>query len=143
MEDRDFLLWLHERLKNHYGEDPGLDWMRRLREVPVAIAAMEERAATVRTDAESMMRRARRLAHHILAQALEGKIEQSLVDERDKLRARAEAAEDALDAINKAIFAAGAPLGSDNYFAIRNLCCNILFPGKPGPTEERPCSPAS
>lgn len=64
MEDRDFLLWLHERLKNHYGVDHGLDWMRRLREVPVAIAAMEERAATTRSDAEAMMRRARRLAHH-------------------------------------------------------------------------------
>lgn len=35
-------------------------------------------------------------------------------------------AEKALAAINTTIYAAGAPLGSSNYFLIREICCNVL-----------------
>ena len=31
MTDRDFLIWIHERLINVYNEDPLLDYMHRLR----------------------------------------------------------------------------------------------------------------
>ncbi len=33
----------------------------------------------------------------------------------------------ALNEINNIIYAAGAPLGSSNYFAIRTICCTALF----------------
>lgn len=40
--------------------------------------------------------------------------------------AAATAMADALQKINRVIFAAGAPLGSDNYHAIRELCVEAL-----------------
>ena len=33
MKDRDFLIWLHERLHEVYGEDKGCDYMSKLRSI--------------------------------------------------------------------------------------------------------------
>lgn len=46
----------------------------------------------------------------------------------EALRAAVLSAETALNEINRSIFAAGAPLGSDLYFKVRGLCCDVLHP---------------
>jgi hypothetical protein len=33
MNDKEFLIWLHQRLKNKYGESPNVDYMHMLRAI--------------------------------------------------------------------------------------------------------------
>lgn len=37
MTDRDFLIWIHERLEHVYKEDPLMDYMHRLRDIIYSI----------------------------------------------------------------------------------------------------------
>lgn len=52
MNDRRFLAWLHERLECVHGENPHLDYMRRLREIIMATPA-DRRASDTRIGNDS------------------------------------------------------------------------------------------
>lgn len=42
MKDRDFLLWIHGRLTHVHGEDPQVDYMRKLRAIIAATPTTQE-----------------------------------------------------------------------------------------------------
>jgi hypothetical protein len=42
VKDRDFLIWLHERLVNHHGESPLYDYMHKLRAIIYAYPRHKE-----------------------------------------------------------------------------------------------------
>lgn len=42
MKDRDFLVWLHERLEYVHKENPHVDYMRKLRAIILATSAEQE-----------------------------------------------------------------------------------------------------
>lgn len=42
MKDRDFLLWIHDRLTAVYGEDPLMDYMHKLRAIIWRMDPMQE-----------------------------------------------------------------------------------------------------
>jgi hypothetical protein len=46
MKDRDFLMWLHARFVNVYGEDECVDWLHKLRSVIAHIPAEQESSST-------------------------------------------------------------------------------------------------
>lgn len=48
MKDRDFLLWLHERLDYIHNESPRMNYMRKLRCIATAIPADQETPADER-----------------------------------------------------------------------------------------------
>lgn len=37
MKDREFLIWIHERLEHVHGEDPSFDYMHKLRAIIIGI----------------------------------------------------------------------------------------------------------
>ena len=39
MNDKAFLVWIHDRLKNHHGENENVDYMHRLRAIIAATPA--------------------------------------------------------------------------------------------------------
>jgi len=39
LTDREFLIWIHERLVNQYGESPYMDYMHKLRAIIITIPA--------------------------------------------------------------------------------------------------------
>ena len=49
MKDRDFLLWLHERLVKVHGESPYYDYMHRFREIIAAIPVEQHATGKVAT----------------------------------------------------------------------------------------------
>jgi uncharacterized protein YprB with RNaseH-like and TPR domain len=50
MNDRDFLMWIHERLENVHGENPHYDYMHKLREI---IKHTPTERATANTETEN------------------------------------------------------------------------------------------
>lgn len=47
MYDRDFLMWIHERLEHVYGERPTMDYMHKLRAVIKGTPSKKETPATL------------------------------------------------------------------------------------------------